>query len=379
MADSTMSSTIARPGPLHALHEARGARFEDGAGRRLVQDYGDPAAEYAAAHGGAVVVDRSERALIRLHGRDPLGMVQGLVTNDVAGAPAGRAVYAAFLTPKGRMVADVRVLRRPDGDVWLETWREARDGLVAHLTRFVPPLFARREDLTESWGLLTVLGPSAESVVASAVGAVPAREAGEYAMAAGGLPGRVAGSELLVIRTLYAGVDGYDVLAPAGALESVWSALESAGARPAGRAVLEVLRIEAGRPRWGAELTEATIPLEAGLREGVISESKGCYTGQEVIVRILHRGHVNRHLRGLRLGAASVPPPGAVLVRAGETKGVGEVTSTCASPRWGEAIGLGYVRREIEPPARLALADSGAAVEVVSLPFEAVEAAGGEA
>lgn len=361
---------------LAATHAALGARMAESDGASMPRHYGDPAGEYGAARTGAVVVDRSERLLLRLHGRDPLKMIQGLVTADVAGAPEGRAVYAAVLTPKGKLVADVRVIRRPDGEVWLDGAGGARDGLLAHLKRYIPPLFARQDDRTETWGLLGVYGPAARAVVASALGGAPEAGAPEDSLL-WLTPPAAGDAEVAMLATDYTGEPGYDVLAPAAALEGLWRALVSAGARPAGRGTLEVLRIEAGRPRWGAELTEETIPLEAGLGRA-ISETKGCYTGQEVIVRILHRGHVNWMLRGLRFGEAPAPAAGATLVRPDEEKVVGRVTSACASPRQGETIGLGYVRREVEPPATLAVADGGGAVTVVALPFERREAMHGQ-
>ncbi|HEY8468606.1 MAG TPA: glycine cleavage T C-terminal barrel domain-containing protein [Longimicrobiales bacterium] len=395
---------------LQRVHEALGARLGEIAGRPVPRHYGDPAGEYAAARNHAAVVDRADRALVRLYGRDPLRMIQGLVSNDVVRAPEGQGVYAAMLTPKGKMIADLRVLRRPQGDVLLELDAGALPGVLEHLRKYVPPLFARFEDVTGQLGVVGVYGPAARRVVGAALGAelpdgMPEdayvlvawpREQGGGDSAAGGAseagrsrgevdagepPGQAAtasggeGSdgadrEVLVLRTLYAGVDGYDVVAPRDRIEAVWRALVDAGARPAGHGTLEVLRIEAGRPRWGAELDETVIPLEAGLGDRAISQTKGCYTGQEVIVRILHRGHVNWHLRGLLLGEAAAPARGTVLVRPGEAKPVGRVTSACSSPALGQTIGLGYVRREVEPPAELRLGGpDGAPVRVVALPF----------
>lgn len=377
-------------GTLHRVHEALGARFGEVAGRAVVRHYGDPEREYAAAREGAVVVDRADRAVVRLYGRDPVRMIQGLVSNDVAGAAPGQGVYAAMLTPKGKMIADVRVLRRPAGDLLLELDAGALAAVLDHLRRYVPPLFARFEDVSAALGVVGVYGPAARRVVGAALGiALPdgmaedafvmaALPGGREAAAGGGGAadssgpgGAAAEPDVLVVRTLYAGVDGYDVVVPNDGLEAVWRALVEAGARPAGHGTLEVLRIEAGRPRWGAELDENVIPLEAGLLDRAISQTKGCYTGQEVIVRILHRGHVNWHLRGLLLGEAPAPVRGASLVRAGETKPVARVTSACASPVHGQTIALGYVRREVEPPAELRLGEpDGPPVQVVALPFE---------
>src|SRR5699024_2377301 len=139
--------------------------------------------------------------------------------------------------------------------------------------------------------------------------------------------GEVEGAEVLAARTEYVGEDGYDLIAPAEALPALWQALSDSGALPTGHATLEVLRLEAGRPRWGAELTGDVFPIEAGLLERAISQNKGCYTGQEVIIRILHRGRVNWHLRGFALGEATAPASGTTLVRPDETRAVARITS----------------------------------------------------
>jgi folate-binding protein YgfZ len=134
-----------------------------------------------------------------------------------------------------------------------------------------------------------------------------------------------------------------------------------------------VLRIEAGTPRWGADLDENVIPLEAGLRDKMISETKGCYTGQEVIIRILHRGHVNWMLRGALLGGAPPPERGTPLVSA-EGKQVGRITSASVSPRHGQTIALCYARRELLLPAVVQLGETGFDAQVVTLPFARTEA-----
>ena len=174
------------------------------------------------------------------------------------------------------------------------------------------------------------------------------------------------------MQTAYAGGPGGDLIAPAAVVERAGARLAEAGVVELEPAELEILRIEAGSPRWGAELTEETIPLEAGLRERAISESKGCYTGQEVIVRILHRGHVNWQLRGMLLG--DVPPPerGAPLLDPADGRRLGRITSACVSPAQGRTIALGYARRELTLPARLRLERAdGPEVTVVALPFPA--------
>lgn len=365
------------PSPLHARHEALGARFAGVAGRQVPRSYGDPAAEYAAARSSAVVVDRSGRGVVLVHGRDPVKMIHGLATADIEAVTATRGAYSVLLTPKGRLAAELRVFRRGDA-LLMDMDPGALESALAQFRKYVPPLFARFEDLTDAWAVLGVYGPEARAVAGVALGVELPADAPEEGCAwlddpdagepADGPAAALAGV-VLATRTLYAGVDGWDLMVPAARAKAVWSALEEAGARPAGHATLEVLRIEAGRPRWGAELTEDVIPLEAGLRERAISETKGCYTGQEVIVRILHRGHVNRQLRRLELGEEPAPRPGEELFRVGEAKPVGTVTSSCSSPAAEQTVGLGYVRREVEPPAELRLAGpDGPPVRVLELP-----------
>lgn len=285
---------------------------------------------YQAARTGAALIERSDRALTRLFGRDPLRMIQGLVTNDVAGAPLDTPVYCTFLTPKGRMIGDARVLRRPDNDVWIEADVQALAGIEAHLKKSVPPLFARAERLGDVH-VIGVYGPRSDEVK------IPSE---------------------LQLATSYTGTAGTDFI--------VRGAVTLPDLPRLSFTELEVLRIEAGSPRWGSELTEEVIPLEAGLRQVAISETKGCYTGQEVIIRILHRGHVNRHLRGLLLGAAPVPVPNTPIAH-GE-KSVGKITSACASPLLQQTIALGYVRREVEVGATVFI--DGASARVVELPFQ---------
>lgn len=357
---------MAEQSPIHSIHEELGARFGEVAGRLLPRNYGDPAAEYRAVRNGAGVVDRWDRAWIRLTGRDPVKMIQGLVTNDLAGASEGQGVYAAMLTPKGKMLADLRAFRTAGGSVLMDVDAAALQGVLDHLKKYVPPLFARPEHLGAGYDLLGVYGPRSRELVNAVLGTEIPEGFAEEAFVLGAFDGQ----EVMAIRTEYPGEDGYDLLAPASVLEPLWRAVVAAGAVPVGHGTLEVLRIEAGRPRWGAELTEDVIPIEAGLRDRAISQTKGCYTGQEVIIRILHRGRVNWHLRGLTLGEAPAPAAGVELFRPGEAKSVGRVTSACNSPLYGQTIALGYVRREVLPPSTLRLGDpEGAEVGVVELPI----------
>ncbi len=330
-------------------------------GTDVVRSYGDAAAEYGALRDEAGVVLREDRVVLRVHGRDPVKMLHGLLTNDLQVLEPGQSTYAVLLTPKGRMLGELRVLRREE-DLLIDVDATALDGVLAHLKKFVPPLFARfeRADIA----VVGVYGPRAYDILRSVCGA-PAAALAEDEAAAGTFGGDVA----YMIGSAWTGGPGADVLIPVQHTDALRAALVEAGARACGHAALDVLRIEAGVPRWGAELDETTIPLEAELGERAISTTKGCYTGQEVIIRILHRGHVNWHLRGLRLGDAPVPARGVTLTRPDTDKTVARITSACVSPRFDQTIALGYVRREVEPPAELLVSETKSPAQVVTLPF----------
>ena len=357
----------------------RGAVFAapgDG-GERVARHFGDPRGEYRAAAEGCGVVYRADRRLLRVHGRAPRQMLHGIVTNRVPDPPAaggaagagaaassggaaalvGEVVYGTILTPKGRMVTDLRTLWLGAGEgegLGLDVATHGHEAVLGHFTRFMPPRFARVEDLSGQVGLLTVVGPGAEDAVTAAFGRAPAEG---YALLDGGP--REGG--VLVVRAVEQ-VPSWDVWAPAERLPEVWLALEDGGGVPVGWGAWETLRIEAAFPAFGVDMDETTIPVEAGLVDRAIDHGKGCYTGQEVIVRIRHRGRVNWHLRALRFGDAAARP-GGQLFEAGGTKVRGRVTSVAESPRFAQAIGLGYVRREVEPPGTLRLG-SGEGAEV---------------
>jgi folate-binding protein YgfZ len=369
MSDTTMDAAPAQ-GALRPLLEEAGAAWATVAGREVARHFGDGAREYRAVREAAGVAERGDRARFRLWGKDPARMVHGLITNDLLKAEPGRGVYAAMLTPKGRMVADLRVFRRADGEVLVDVAREALEGTREHFRKMVPPMFARWKDATDDVVEIGVYGPRSRELLS----AVTVAEVPELAEDAFAEP-EFGGARLLVAATREAGLEeGYDVCVPAEHAGALWTALRDAGARPVGFGALETLRIEAGRPRYGIDLTEETIPTEAyesaGLMARAISFNKGCYTGQEVIVRIAHRGHVNRHLRGVRLGDSPAPAPRTPFIHSETGKDVGWVTSAAFSPRLGETVALGYLRREVQPGMQVRIGDAaGPVAEVVELPF----------
>jgi tRNA-modifying protein YgfZ len=337
----------------------------------------DPDAGYAAVRRSAGIARRGDLGVIRLWGRDPAKMLHGLITNDLLSAGGERAVYAAMLTPKGRMLADLRALRTaeaPAAEVLVLLSRAALDNVREHLRRFVPPMFARWEDLSDTTRVLGVYGPRAAALLREALGEAPPPDEDAFRVLHHG------GSPVVAVATREFGEEGYDLVVGADGAAALHEALLTAASQldagPVDPDALETLRVEAGRPRYGAELTEETIPTEAyettGLMSRAISFSKGCYTGQEVIVRIAHRGHVNRHLRGLLLGDLAPAAVRTPLHHPETGRELGWTTSVALSPRTGGRIALGYVRREVAPGGRVRLGSAdGPEVEVCALPFAA--------
>jgi folate-binding protein YgfZ len=314
-------------------------------------------AEYRALTDGCGLVDRSERGKLALTGSGAKEFLAGQVTNDIEALSPRSGCYAAFLTPKGKMLGDLRVLDRGD-ELLLDTERVALQALFDMVRRFKIGYDVELHKRTVERSLLSLVGPTAFDVLARASAVPPEIADAEHASA----PLEVAGSAGLAARTDV----GVDVICDASSHEDVRDALLAAGAQPVGEAAAEIIRVEHGRPRFGLDLDDTVIPQEAGLNERAVSFTKGCYVGQETVARLYYKGKPNRHLRGLRLTAPS--DPGAEL-RLGE-RVVGHLTSAVLSPAHGP-IGLALVRREAEPGSTVAVGEDGLHAEVLELPFPA--------
>lgn len=346
------------------------------AGQNVVLTYSGVDTEYEALHRRAIVVNRSHRARMKFSGDKAAEVLTGLVTNDVTGLPGGQGQYAAALTAKGKVVADLRILHLEDGYL-TDVSPRAREGWFGVVRKYVNPRLSKYSDESAALQSLGVFGTQARYVVEqmTGIGHSALGLLAPYAHAS--IAGE--GGPTIVMRSPELGLDGYELIFPAARYPAVWDAAVAARATPGGFAVWEVARVEAGRPEWGVDMDESTIPQEANLEQlGAISFTKGCYTGQEVVARVHFRGHVNRTLRGIK-GAegTSSPPPRAALFDA-TGKAVGDVRSSVMSPRFG-GIALAMVRREVENGANLVarwspdLAGDAAAgeltVDVVPLPF----------
>ncbi len=326
--------------------------------------------------GGAVLGSIDPRRAIGLTGRDRASYLQGLLTNDIAGLVAGSGCYAAWLTPQGRMLTDLHVLE--SGEMILMDVPETEH--AATLARLEQYLFSEDVQITDLTGSLRAVwvhGPEAaqvlERVTVATRGSAPEGPVFPLRNQYQNVRATMGDEAVVVTRIDQLGVPGYCVHVAAPRERAFIEALEAAGARTVSTAVLERARIEAAYPLFGIDMTNDTIPLEADIESRAISLSKGCYVGQEVIIRVLHRGQgrVARKLVQLRVTGA-LPSPGTKL-RVGERE-VGWVTSV-AKLRVDDAIALAYLHRDFLQPGTLVDVDTpGAPASArVTVPAQAQE------
>jgi tRNA-modifying protein YgfZ len=307
-------------------------------------------AQYRQLREECGLLDRSARGKLIVSGAEAADYLQGQLTNDVEALEPGEGQYAALLDRKGHMQTDMRVLRPGEEPSYLiDTEPVALEAARRHLQTYKIGREVELEDATGERAILSLIGPRSVEVAGTA--ALP-ENACETAT--------VGGIECLAVGT----ATGIDLIAAVADLARLREALLEAGAVEVSPEAVEILRIERGTPRFGAEMGTETMPAEAGIVEDAISFTKGCYIGQETVARLHYKGKPNRHLRGLRLSAAAAP--GATL-RLGE-KEVGRLGGTAVSPALGP-IGLAIVRREAEPGSELAVGEDGVTAQVVALPF----------
>ncbi|HEY3114633.1 MAG TPA: glycine cleavage T C-terminal barrel domain-containing protein [Gemmatimonadaceae bacterium] len=305
--------------------------------------------EYSALHNGALYFDRSDRMRIRISGEKAAELVTGMVTNDVSALVPGEGQYAAALTPKGKIVADLRIFAL-EASLLVDTCAAAATGWKEMVRKYINPRLAPYHDLSTEISDFGVFGRSARSVV-SRVMDVDDKDLA--ALAPYGHISRPFGNVTVIIaRVPEMDLEGFDLFIPSEAVGLLKAKFQSAGIAAGGKDTWEIARIESGRPQWGTDMDDSTLPQEANFDElGAISYTKGCYIGQETVARVHFRGHVNRFLRRIRFVTRPAPPKGAELVD--ETgKVIGDIRSAALSPRFG-GVALGMVRREIAPGTTL--------------------------
>ena len=303
------------------------------------------AAEYEAVRGGgAGLFDLSARGRVEVSGGEAVLFLNGMLTNDVAKLEEGAWMHAALPNPQGRLLASVRVLRR-GGAFLFDTEAETYPTVLKHLERFTLAGDFHVRDLTEETVLLSVQGASAPEFV----GAVLGEEAALTARA------RVTrapsdGSDVTVIRATHTAEDGFDLFVEAARAEALRDALVRAGARPAGREALEVLRVEAGVPHYGVDASDANVVLEVVDEAEAVSYTKGCYAGQEIIARIHWRGHVAKRLAGVIFDRDAEAPADARLRDCAGGREAGRITSSVFSPLLRRRVALAVVKYDFLAP-----------------------------
>ncbi len=311
------------------------------------------------------VLDRSERGKLALGGAASVEFLNGQVTNELATLRGGDGRYAAFLTHKGKMLGDLRILAVGAGrdgaprELLLDTERGALQSLFDMIRRFKVGYAVELHKRTLECGLLSLIGPRAAAIAGAA--ALSEREHAHEPVVIDGLAARAIRTDV-----------GVDLLCDAALTAQLLAALCERGAEPVSSQASECLRIERGRPRFGLDLDDTVIPQEAGLNERAVSFTKGCYVGQETVARLHYKGRPNRHLRGLRL--SSIAAAGEPLYL-GE-RSVGALGSVALSPRLGP-IALALLRREAAPGSTISVGEQRAEAEVVELPFAAAQDAPG--
>lgn len=296
-----------------------------------------------------LLIDRSDRARFEISGAHAVATLNGLVTNDVAALKSGHGQYAAALTAKGKIVADM-ILLMLDDRIQIHASPASAPGLRAMFTKFVNPRFATLADVTDNTGDLTLVGNGAAELLARASGACVSAETLSALPYFSYVSATLGGATVTIVHMPPVGINHenvYSAIVSRDVLDDVRSALRAAGAVDASMDAMDTLRVESGIPEWGVDMDENTLPQEANLDDmHAVSYTKGCYIGQETVARIHFRGHVNRSLRRLKFSDGVMPPRGAVL-QDSEHRGIGDVRSTAKSEREG-AIGIGMVRREID-------------------------------
>ncbi|MDB6124709.1 MAG: Folate-binding protein YgfZ [Pedosphaera sp.] len=356
---------------LHEFHDGLNARFTEVNGTEVVNDYGNSMCEYMALHEAAGVLDLSFRSRICLTGVDRVRFLHGQVTNNVNTLRAGEGCYAALVTAKGKLQSDLNIYALPN-----ELLLDFEPGLIKtvseRLDKYIIADDVQIVDVVSAYGLISIQGPKSETVVRS-IGLPLEIPTKALSFTSTNDPNL---GELYLVNQPRIGTIGFDLFVPTPALGAVMDKLIAAAKEQGGRAcgwqALELSRIEAGIPRFGADMDEANLAPEA-IEQQAISYSKGCYIGQEVIARIRTYGQVAKALRGLRLAEdlKSLPVKGDKLFHDG--KEVGYITSATASPSLKSNIAFGYVRKEanqINTELTLHTTEGDSSAKIVSLPFQ---------
>ncbi len=354
---------------LHELHTAVKGRFAEASGMEVVDGYGDWLAEYAALRSSAGVIDLGFRSRLVLTGADRVRLLNGQVTNNVKDLPAGEGCYAALVTNKGRMQSDLNIYILPE-EILLDFEPGLSAAVAERLNKFIIADDVQVVDAAPHYGLLSVQGPKSWMAIERVGLNFPKPEKPFQSRS---VKDEMLG-EIYCMNQPRVGTSGFDLFAPTNSLaalaDKLFASATQLGGRACGWHALETARMEAGIPRFGAEMDETNLPPEAGIDSRAISYTKGCYIGQEVIARIRTYGQVAKALRGLRFANGDpLPRKGDRLALGG--KEIGYVCSATHSPALNANIGFGYVRREHNSLGTELVVQSGggSSATIVPTPF----------
>lgn len=343
VAAESQGAETPRRSPLEGAQAGAALRAQDGC--VVVATYGDEGAEYEAVRGGgAGLFDLSSRGRVEVSGGEAVQFLNGMLTNDVAKLEDGAWMHAAFPNPQGRLLASVRVLRR-GGAFLFDTEAATYERVLKYLERYTLAGDFRVRDLTGETVMLTVQGARAPEIVRAVLGDETLNvERGRVSTV------QFKDGEVTLVRATHTAEDGVDLFVGGSDAQKLWDALTEAGARAAGFDALEVLRVEAGLPRYGVDSSDANVVLEVVDEAELVSYTKGCYTGQEIIARIHWRGHVAKRLAGVIFARDTEPPADSTVRSCVEGREVGRITSTVFSPRLQRHVALAVIRYDSLAP-----------------------------
>jgi glycine cleavage system T protein len=369
MIEAVQEKTI-QLSPLDSLHQDLGARMVVQDGWSVPATYGSVSSEYASVrNGGAGLVDLSHRGRLLVTGSEGVLFLNGLITNDMKTLAPNHWMPAAFPNVQGRLIASVRIIHQnfPDNDeaggFLIDTEAATHPQVLKTIQRFTLAGDFHVTDLTEQTALMSVQGREAAAIVSSVLGQSVASLERFHVLHASWRD-----QMATVIRATHTGEDGFDLLSAGDTAADLWGALKGAGANPIGFEALEILRVEAGQPRFGIDMDETNVVTETGLDDAV-SFTKGCYIGQEIIARIKYRGHVAKRLSGLRVDGTVERD---AKIKSTDDKEIGRVTSVAVSPHLGGTIALGYVKYDYLAPGtevKVTAGENEMPARVVELPF----------
>jgi folate-binding protein YgfZ len=363
---------------LDEAHAELGASLTERDGWSVPVSYGDVPQEYASVReSGAGLIDLSPRGRFLVSGSEAVQFLNGLITNDMKTLEVGQWMPAAFPNVQGRLIASVRVIRLKDTGTdekvrptfLIDTEAATYEAVQKTIERFTLAGDFRVNDTTSQTAMISVQGKKAEDVVGSVLGKAAAPSAPNGVRQ---ISWHRAGTtaELTVVHASHTAEDGFDLIVDNDHVTRLWNALRQAGAQPVGYDALEILRIEAGVPRYGVDMDDTNVVTETNL-EDAVSYTKGCYIGQEIIARIKYRGHVAKKLSGLIFDGAVKVHPGAI-INSVEGKEIGRITSLTYSPKLNRTLALAYLKYDYlaaETTVRVVAGDLEIAAEVVALPF----------